>query len=211
VFSFDGLQNDLNNRFDVTLNSLQPEDFGTFKVPERLQIRFNNLNQVGETFEILKSARYSDLLGNWEGIGERDFVVLVDRLLGLKRSVNTAGKWLVGIFLAGGIMLVINAFRMSLFSRKEEVFVARLVGADSLFIAGPFLWEGILVGLTSSVLAILIFIFVLREIEFLPGGEIFTYLWDQVFAYQVLAAILVGLLGAWLAVRRYLVGQLEST
>ena len=208
VFALDALQNDLNNRFNVALALKPAEDFGTFSVPERLQVRFLDLAQVGDVFEILKGDRYSDTVGSWQGIGERDFVTLVDRLLKLKESVSTAGKWLVIIFLAGGVLLIINAFRMGLFSRKDEVFVARLVGADSFFIAGPFIWEGILIGLSSSLLAIFIFIFVLREIEFLPGGEIFIYMWDSVFAYQIMAAIGVGIVGAWVAVRRYLVSAL---
>lgn len=210
VFAFDALGNDLKNRFDLSLSLLPEEDFGTFSVPERLQIRFNNLAQVGDVFEILKGDRYNEVIASWQGIGERDFVTLVDRLLRLKESVNAAGKWLVIIFLGGGVLLVLNAFRMGLFSRKNEVFVARLVGADSWFIAGPFIWEGLLVGLISNLLAILIFIFVLREVDFLPGGEIFIYLWDAVFAYQILASMAVGMLGAWLAVRRYLTGTLES-
>jgi len=210
VFTLDALQNDLINNFAVSLDVLPAEDFGTFTVPERLQVRFNDLREVSDVFETLKSLRYSDIVGDWQGIGERDFVTLVDKLLRLKTSVNMAGKWLVGVFLLGGVLLVINAFWVGLFTRKNEVFVARLVGADSLFIAGPILWEGILIGLISSVLAIVFFTFLLREMAFLPGGEIFIHLWEGVFSYEIIASMLVGVLGAWLAVRRYLVGKLES-
>ena len=208
-FDLQALENSLDNDFDVSTTVLPAEDFGTFGVPDRLQVRFNDLREIQDIFERLKSNRYSETIGSWENIGERDFVTLVDRLLRLKDSINTAGTWLVGVFLIGGVLLVINAFWVGLFTRKNEVFIARLVGADSLFIAGPILWEGVLIGLISSVLAIVIFIGALTQMQFWPSAEIFGYMWANVFSYEILVSIFVGVLGAWLAVRRYLVGRLD--
>ena len=102
-----------------------------------------------------------------------------------------------------------NTFRIALFSRRDEVFIARLVGADPAFIGGPFVVEGILLGLLSSLLAIVFFVFILRQIPMLPNGEIFLHLWNHVFSLELLLSAGVGGVGAWWSVRRYIRGRLN--
>ena len=52
------------------------------------------------------------------------------------------------------IAVVANAVRLSVFVRRREVEVMRLVGATSWFIRGPFVVEGVLVGLAAGLLAV---------------------------------------------------------
>jgi hypothetical protein len=87
---------------------------------------------------------------------------------------------------------MVNTFRIVIFSRKNEVFIARFVGANTKFIAGPFLVEGCLLGIASSVIAIIVFTFVLQQIDILPAGEIFIHLWNSVFSFEILISGLVG-------------------
>ena len=58
------------------------------------------------------------------------------------------------------------------------------------------------------------FVLALREIDFLPGqnlgGEIFEYWWNFVLWNQMLVAMGVGVLGAWIAIKRYLTGHFEA-
>ncbi|MCF7906252.1 cell division protein FtsX, partial [Candidatus Gracilibacteria bacterium] len=110
----------------------------------------------------------------------------------------------------GGMLLMINTFRIVLFSRREEIFVARLVGAERKFIALPFFVEGLILGFSSAVLGILAFVFVLRQVSVLPGGAIFLELWNHVFEWEVLCGGLVGVLGAWISVRKYLRGKFSQ-
>ena len=158
----------------------------------------------------MKRSRYTEVVGDWDGVVERDFVNVIGKLLVLRKNVERAALVLTLLFLGGGILLIINTFRIVLFSRRDEIFVARLVGAKPSFIMGPFLVEGVLMGIASSVLAIAIFVLVLREISVLPGGDIFLYMWNNVFSLEILAAGAVGGLGAWLSVRRYLLGKFDT-
>ena len=146
VFEFEALKNDLNNNYRVELETLAPELQEGFEVPKRLHIKFGNLHEVPEVFETLKGLRYQEVIGVWYSDIERDFIELVQRLIKFESAIEKTTQGLVLLFLVGGVILVINTFRLMLFSRKEEIFVARLVGADTKFIAGPFLWEGFLLG-----------------------------------------------------------------
>jgi cell division transport system permease protein len=183
---------------------------GEFSLPPRVHVQFQDITQVSDVFEIFKNARYTEVIGAWDGKGEQEFVRLVERLLALRQSVQGVAQFLVFVFLGGGVLLMVNTFRLVIFSRRNEIFIARLVGADPGFITGPFLMEGALLGLFSAMIAILIFTFILREIEMLPGGEIFLYLWNHVFLWELLAAGSVGVLGAWISTRKYLFGKFEG-
>jgi cell division transport system permease protein len=208
AFEFDALKNSLKP-FDIETEVLQAEEFSEFRVPTRVHVKFLDIQQVNDVLEIFKNPRYVEVVGNWDGKAEREFVTVVGNLLKLRKNVEVTSQVLVLLFLFGGILLVINTFQIAVFSRKDEVFIARLVGANPAFITGPFIIEGILLGLLSALFAIILFVLILKQIPVLPIGQIFLYLWNNVFALELLASAAVGGIGAWWSIRRYLRGKLE--
>ncbi|NJP03720.1 hypothetical protein HC823_00320 [Candidatus Gracilibacteria bacterium] len=208
-FEFDALKNELK-KYDIKWEVLSAAEMGEFSLPPRMHVQFQDITQVGDVFETFKNSRYTEVVGAWDGKGEQEFVRLVERLLALRNSVEGAAKFLVLVFLGGGILLMINTFRLVIFSRRNEIFIARLVGADPGFVTGPFLMEGALLGFFSSFLAIILFTFILREVEMLPSGEIFLHLWNNIFLWELLLSGGVGVLGAWIATRKYLFGKFEE-
>ncbi len=208
-FLLDALKNELN-KFDLTVTIRTNKKLEDFEIPTRLHLVFGSLQEVKDVFKVLKKIRYDNVIGNWNTEGEKDFVNLIDKLHKIRTNIEKVSFWLSILFLAGGILLVINTFRIVIFSRKEEIFIARFVGADTKFIAGPFLVEGLLLGISASLIGIFAFIFVLREIEVLPGGEIFLYLWNNVFTEEILVSAGVGIVGAWMAIQKYLNGRFEK-
>lgn len=207
AFEFDAMKNSLQE-FNIEMQILGAEDFQEFHVPPRVHVKFLDITEVAEVLAVFKNPRYLEVVGEWDGVAEREFVTVVGNLLDLRKNVQMASRVLVLMFIVGGILLTINTFRITIFSRRDEVHIARLVGADPMFIAGPFIVEGILLGLLSALLAIILFVFILREIPILPSGEIFMHLWNNVFALEVLVAAGVGGLGAWWSMRRHLHGKL---
>lgn len=57
------------------------------------------------------------------------------------------------IFLIISILVIFNTIRMAIFSRREEIYMMKLVGADNSFIRGPFLIEAQICGAISGVIA----------------------------------------------------------
>lgn len=209
-FRLDGLKNELNNNFQVDISLAPAAQLNDYRVPPRLQIKFQNLREVTPALKTLQKLTYDEVVGTWDASGEKDFVILVEKLLKLRQGIESLSFWLLGLFISGGCLLAINTFRIVMFSRKDEIFIARLVGAQSKFIVGPFLLEGLFMGMIASFIAIFSFIFILKKIDILPGGEIFIYLWNHVFTYEILAAATIGMLGAWLAAKRYLFSPLRE-
>ena len=79
-----------------------------------------------------------------------------DKLLSATRVVKLTTAVLTGLLIIASILLVGNTIRLSLFARRREVEVMRLVGATNWFIRWPFVIEGVILGAMGGVLAVLL-------------------------------------------------------
>jgi cell division transport system permease protein len=123
------------------------------------------------------------------------------------------------IFLLGSVILLIastiliaNTIRLSIFSRRREVEVMKLVGASNWFVRGPFMLEGVICGLIGAIAAIILLILA-KEIA-LPviEGHSSTFSEEDVHALSfpltalilVVVALAVGAAGSGITLRRFL-------
>ena len=86
------------------------------------------------------------------GKKEADRVLQVAKIVG---GIVLAGSLLL---IAASILLISNTIRLSIFARRREVEVMKLVGATNWFVRGPFMLEGIITGLIGSILAVILLI-----------------------------------------------------
>jgi cell division transport system permease protein len=78
------------------------------------------------------------------------------KILSATRVVKLTMALLAILLIAASILLIANTIRLSLFARRREVEVMKLVGATDWFIRWPFVIEGVIVGACGGVLAILL-------------------------------------------------------
>ena len=69
------------------------------------------------------------------------------------RIARTGGIILAAVFLVISILIIFSTIRMAIFSRREEIYMMKLVGADKRFIRGPFLVEAEICGLIAGIIA----------------------------------------------------------
>ncbi|MBR3270168.1 permease-like cell division protein FtsX [Candidatus Saccharibacteria bacterium] len=69
------------------------------------------------------------------------------------RIARTGGIILAVVFLVISILIIFSTIRMAIFSRREEIYMMKLVGADKRFIRGPFLVEAEICGVIAGVIA----------------------------------------------------------
>ena len=135
------------------------------------------------------------------------------------KRVLTIAKVISLVFLIAVILLVVastlliaNTIRLSIFARRREIEVMKLVGATNWFIRGPFMLEGFLCGLVGSVLAVILL--VLGKTIALPsilphiGGGNGSDVHSLSFTLNALAllgtGLLLGAMGSGLTLRRFL-------
>ena len=69
------------------------------------------------------------------------------------RLARTGGVVLGAVVLGGSVLIIFSTIRMAIFSRREEIYMMKLVGADKRFIRGPFLVEAELCGVLAGLIA----------------------------------------------------------
>ncbi|WP_167757818.1 cell division protein FtsX [Deinococcus fonticola] len=135
----------------------------------------------------------------------------VDPAVRTLTAVRTAGYGLVSLLLLGTLFNILNAVRVAMYARRNEIGVMRLLGATPAFIRMPHLIEGILVGLIASVIATGALGFAYLElsrrlVQFVPVFPIVTDLNTilPILAGVAVLGIAVGLIGSLFATSRYL-------
>jgi cell division transport system permease protein len=79
-----------------------------------------------------------------------------NKILSATRVVKMTAAVLSLLLVIASVLLVANTIRLSLFSRRREVEVMRLVGATNWFIRWPFVLEGVILGAMGGILALLL-------------------------------------------------------
>jgi len=135
-------------------------------------------------------------------------------LLGLSRWVRVVGGGIGALLFAATLFIVSNAVRLSIYARREEIAIMRLIGATHAFIRSPFYLESAVAGVAGGVIAaaILTLLHRLGGVLLAPlaaGGGLVAQLTlpsparGQVAALA-LAGVFFGLVGCWTSLGRFL-------
>lgn len=140
-----------------------------------------------------------------------------------RTAIENIAKWTVlaqqigmvmsGIFVIISSLIIFNTIRMAIFSRKEEIQMMKLVGADRSFIRGPFVVEAIVYGFIAAVLATVAGYFILTGLRdgLQPAGVDVNATITLVVTYggfvllgMIALGMIIGTISSLLATRRYL-------
>lgn len=149
-----------------------------------------------------------------EGIYETSYggegaVLLMDAL----DSVRYGGMILVAALSALAIFLISNTIKLTIYARNKEIAIMRAVGASNADIRFPYVIEGILIGLLGSLVPVALTIFGYIYLYRFLGGVLLTQMWPLIEPHPfvlylsgilVAAGVIVGLLGSFFSVSKYL-------
>jgi cell division transport system permease protein len=134
------------------------------------------------------------------------------RILQVARVIEVVFLVAVIVLLIASVLLIANTIRLSIFSRRREIEVMKLVGATNWFVRGPFMVEGLLCGFVGA-LAAIVLLFLGKEIAvsaILDDFDATSSADVRALGFSVTALILVavglavGAVGSGLTLRRYL-------
>jgi len=132
------------------------------------------------------------------------------RILRVAHIFEVLSALAILILLGAATILIGNTIRLSIFARRREIEVMKLVGASNWFVRGPFMLEGLFCGLAGAVLAV--FLLLLGKEIALPAilGRVDADSDVQALAFPLTALILLvlglllGAAGSGLTLRRFL-------
>ncbi len=172
---------------------------------DSITITVKDVNHLKETTEQIKKYDFVSSADYGEGMAEN--LVAVFNVVEKVTIIIVVALILVTAFLIG------NTIKLTIFSRRGEIDIMRLVGASNISIRLPFIFEGLILGILGSIIPILVTIYgyILLYDHF--NGYLFTQIIRLVepfnFILYVSGALaiigaIIGMFGSYRAVRRYL-------
>jgi cell division transport system permease protein len=112
------------------------------------------------------------------------------------------------VLLISSTLLVANTIRLSIFARRREIEVMKLVGATNWFVRGPFMIEGLLEGLGGAVLAVILLVVgravFMPQIHLTSASDIHAWPFGLHVLIVLGTGLALGALGSGLTIRRFL-------
>jgi cell division transport system permease protein len=133
-----------------------------------------------------------------------------DKILSATGLVKILTTGLAALLVFASVALIANTIRLSIFARRREVEVMKLVGATNWFIRWPFVIEGVIVGIMGGVLAVLL-LTIAKETFIDPLEDRFALLaapdtidFPLLIAVLLVACVAVSAAGSGITLRRFL-------
>ncbi|MES2986008.1 MAG: permease-like cell division protein FtsX [Patescibacteria group bacterium] len=196
---------------EATLQAL--DEIGENPLPASLNIKAKDPSQYDAIVEVLKN---KEITTNDNGIVEKiNYTKNKQAIDAITRIINASNKlgFLIAIFFAAvSILITFNTVRLAIYIFREEISVMRLVGASETYIRGPFVTVGILYGIVSAIVTVLLMIPLTNSLgewtdKLGTGMNLFAYYQDHlviIIVSLLVAGSTLGAISSFLAIRRYL-------
>ncbi|MEX1112895.1 MAG: permease-like cell division protein FtsX [Patescibacteria group bacterium] len=180
-------------------------------LPASIQIKAKNPDDLDAFNPVLESDFAEPLVASRSDKENREIIQRLQRIVSFIRNV---GLFISLVVLTFAVLVVFNTIRITIFSRREEIEIMRLVGASNAYIRGPFVLEGAFYGIIGTGIALLVVYLIVLAF----GPALSSYLSDinedvpayfranlpLIVAVQLVTGIGVGVLSSYIAIRRHL-------
>ncbi|MCI7085515.1 MAG: permease-like cell division protein FtsX [bacterium] len=171
-------------------------------LPDAYHISMVDLSEYEQTVSEIMNINGVNSVSNRSDVAKQ--------LTNISNLVSTLSFWIVLALTVISLFIISNTIRMTMYSRRFEISIMKSVGATNAFVRIPFIVEGMMIGLISSIISSvgLYFLYnLLMKIitDIIPFAAIPI---NNVIVYVsisfVIAGIVVGAIGAFISVRKYL-------
>ena len=165
-----------------------------------LELIGNIVDQI-ETFDYIKEIRSKD--------------EVTTALISLANGVKIFSGVILAFLVVISIFIISNTIKLTVHARRKEISIMKYVGATNNFIRGPFIVEGIIIGVVSAMLSIgfiaLMYDFITSKIMASPlmgtmGISLLTFseIFNLILIVYLILGIGIGVLGSIISMKRYL-------
>ncbi len=138
----------------------------------------------------------------------------VEKLVKVTNSLQIAAIVIMVFLVVVSIVVVSNTIKLTVMARSHEISIMKYVGATNWFIRGPFLVEGIIIGLISAAISVVLSAFIYSRVIAVVGQDIFLMMgipmvpvsflvFNLVFIFVALG-VSIGACGSIISMRRFL-------
>lgn len=165
--------------------------------------------------DLEKATDIARLAGEYDGVEDVKFYKdTVDKLLKATKFVQIAAIIVMVFLIIVSVVVVSNTIKLTVFNRANEISIMKYIGATNWFIRGPFLAEGIIIGIVSAGVSVGVSAVMYKKIVEVIGDQVFSVLSMPMvpvnflvynFAWIFLAlGISIGSCGSIISMRKFL-------
>jgi len=190
---------------DVFQNILENYDEEENPIQDTFLVKVIDIENIKKTADEIKEIDKVSLVKYGEG--------MVEQLISVFDVVKKISIGMVLALIIVTAFLISNTIKITIFSRKREIEIMRLVGASNINIKIPFLFEGLFLGMFGAIIPILGTIYGYVALYDNFNGQLFSpfiqLIKPEPFIYMIsgillIIGILVGMFGSWRAVKKHL-------
>lgn len=188
--------------------------FGENENPFNYNLAVNayDLNQYQKILDFIQQDKYASLVESSAFHNYEQFITQINKIAD---SVNRYSWYLIGIFILISSIVIFNTIRMSIYTRKDEIMIIKLVGASNWFVQMPFIIESLLYALLALSLVVLVVFVIANFLQpslnvYYQGTDVidltsyFQTKFLLIFGGQFLALAFLNVVSTLFAVRKYL-------
>ena len=133
---------------DVFNNIMSSWDDEASPLQSTFQVKVKNIEQIGDVAKKIKKLDHVGTVKYGEG--------MVEQLVSVFEIVKKVSIGIVIALIVVTAFLIANTIKITIFSRKREIEIMRLVGASNINIKIPFMVEGLILGILGAIIPIII-------------------------------------------------------
>ena len=199
------LSREMMDSSEVFSSVMQNWDEKSTPIQATFQVKVKDINEIKYVADEISKMDGVDIVKYGEG--------MVEQLVSLVDMIRKISIGMVIALIIVTAFLITNTIKITIFSRKREIEIMRLVGSSNVNIKIPFILEGLFLGIMGSIVPILLTVFGYVKLYEKFDGQLFSpfikLIVPEPFVYiisLVLLAIgiMVGMFGSYTAVRKHL-------
>jgi cell division transport system permease protein len=203
------LQNNQSSKIKEVLN-VYDEDENPF--PYSLAVKAYKLGQYSNIIDFVNQEKYANLV---EASDVDTHEEIITKINSVANFLNKYSWYITGIFLLISVLVIFNTIRISIYTRRDEIMIMKLVGAGNTFVRMPFILESVFYALVAVLIVIAISYPLVNFIQpslnaYFQGDQVIDLLgyfknnFISIFVYQFIILAFLNVVSTAIAVRRYL-------
>lgn len=190
---------------DIFKNIMSDWDENTSPLQPTYQIKVNDIDKIAAIAKKIEKIDFIETVKYGEG--------MIEQLVSVFDMIKKVSIGIVIALIIVTAFLIANTIKITIFSRKNEIDIMRLVGASNINIKVPFILEGLILGILGAIIPIILATYGYDAIYRNFDGRVFssfiTLIKPTPFVFQLsmlllVLGIIVGMFGSWRAVRKHL-------
>lgn len=203
----DGVKYFADFKADLSEEELQgfvslPDDL----IEDAFVVRLLDLSKADETVDALSNIENVKNIEN-----NRDLIAIIEDL---EDAVKTISIWIIVAFALVSLFIISNTIKLTVHNRRKEINIMKYVGATDSYIRGPFIMEGILLGINSALISFFISSWCYEGLlaAITSGSSMlpivtsmapFSLIWPRLIGAYLIMGAVIGAFGSFISVRRY--------